>query len=260
MDSSKPYPQVQITGSEVREIQSSITGDTYSIYVSVPRGYEDTSKTYPTLYIMDADGAFGTYTEISRLLALNNEIPEMIIVGIAYDVSFTEYLYNRQRDYTPTAVDDFPGSGGGMKFLDFIQNELIPLIDKAYRVNKSERAISGFSYGGLFVLYTLFHKPELFNRYHAGSVSFWWDNYVIFEFEQKYFEKSKNLPVRLFLTAGSLEDQDGFVKPLEKFTKIINTRKYSGLEFEHIILDEETHFSNFGSSLTKGLKWLFKNY
>jgi predicted alpha/beta superfamily hydrolase len=254
------YPQVKIAGSEVREFQSAITGETYFIYVGLPRSYSDSARTYPTLYIMDADGAFGTYTEISRLLALNNEVPEMIIVGIAYGVSFNEYFYNRQRDYTPTAVDEFPGSGGGKNFLRFIHKELIPFIDTEYRVKKSERAISGFSCGGLFVLYTLFQKPEIFNRYFAGSSSFCWDNYVIFEYEQKYSEKSTNLPVKLFLTAGSLEDHGGFVQPLKKFTKILNSREYSGLEFKSIILDEETHYSSCGNAITKGLKWLFKNY
>jgi len=140
------YPQVKIAGSEVREFQSAITGETYFIYVGLPRSYSDSARTYPTLYIMDADGAFGTYTEISRLLALNNEVPEMIIVGIAYGVSFNEYFYNRQRDYTPTAVDEFPGSGGGKNFLRFIHKELIPFIDTEYRVKKSERAINIHSF------------------------------------------------------------------------------------------------------------------
>jgi len=68
------------------------------------------------------------------------------------------------------------------------------------------------------------------------------------------------LPVKLFLTAGSLEDHGGFVQPLKKFTKILNSREYSGLEFKSIILDEETHYSSCGNAITKGLKWLFKNY
>lgn len=258
--SIETYPQVKIAGSEVREIQSAITGETYFIYVGLPRSYSDSVQTYPVLYIMDAEGAFGTYTEISRLLSLNNEVPELIIVGIAYGVSFNEYFYYRQRDYTPTAVDEFPGSGGGKNFLSFIHKELIPFIDTEYRVKKSERAISGFSYGGLFVLYALFHEPQIFNRYHAGSSAFWWDNYVTFEYEQKYFEKSSKLPLKLFLTAGSLEDQGGHLKPLKQFTQILNSREYSGLEFKSIILDEETHYSSCGSALTKGLKWLFKNY
>lgn len=259
-NSIEAYPQVRIDGTEIREIKSTITGEKYFIHVGLPRSYSDSVETYPTLYIMDADGAFGTCTEISRLLALNKEVPEMIIVGIAYGVSFKEYLFNRQRDYTPTAVEECAGSGGGEKFLSFINEELISFIEKQYRVKKSERAICGFSYGGLFVLYTLFHKPEIFNGYIAGSPSFYWDNKVIFKYEQKYFERSSNLPVKLFMSAGSLENQEWYVQPLNQFTQILNSREYSGLEFKSIILDDETHYSSFGNAFTKGLKWLFKTY
>jgi predicted alpha/beta superfamily hydrolase len=258
--SIETYPQVKIEGTEVREIQSTITGEKYFIHVGLPRSYSDSVESYPALYIMDADGAFGTCTEISRLLTLNKEVPEMIIVGIAYGVSFKEYLFNRQRDYTPTAVDEYAGSGGGEKFFRFIHEELIPFIDTEYRVKKSERAICGFSYGGLFVLYTLFHKPEMFNRYLAGSPSFYWDNSVTFEYEQKYFERSSNLPVRLFMSVGSLENQEAYIQPLNQFTEILNSRGYSGLQLNSIILDDETHYSSFGNAFTKGLKWLFKTY
>jgi len=258
-NSIETYPQVKITGSEVREFQSTITGENYFIYVGLPRSYSDSVKTYPALYIMDADGSFGTCTEISRLLFLGKEVPEMIIVGVAYGVSLKKYLFNRQRDYTPTAVDEYAGSGGGEKFLNFIQDELIPFVETQYRVKKSDRTICGFSYGALFVLYTLFNKPEMFDGYLAGSPSFYWDNKIIFKYEQKYFEKSSNLPIKLFMSAGSLENQEAFVKPLNRFTQILNSRGYSGLEFKSMILHDETHYSSFGNAFTKGLKWLFRS-
>ena len=59
----KTYPQVKIDGTEVREPQSSVTDEKYYIYVGLPRSYSDSMETYPALYIMDADGAFGTCTE-----------------------------------------------------------------------------------------------------------------------------------------------------------------------------------------------------
>ena len=251
------YPQVEIAGSEVREFQSDITGERYFIQVALPRSYSDSQESYPVLYIMDADGAFGTCTEITRLLALGREVPEMIIVGIAYQASLEEYLLNRRRDYTPTAVERYPGSGGGEKFLGFISDELIPFIGSQYRIKKSESVISGDSYGALFVLYALFHKPEMFSGYIAISPSFFWDNEILFKYEQKYFENSTDLPVKLFMCAGSLENQDRFIEPLGRFTQILNSRGYPGLELKSVILEEETHYSSFGNAFTKGIRWLF---
>jgi len=251
------YPQVKIAGSEVREFQSDITGERYFIQVALPRSYSDSSEVYPVLYIMDADGSFGTCTEITRLLALGEEVPEMIIVGIAYQASLEEYLFNRRRDYTPTAVDRYAGSGGGEKFLKFIQEELIPFIGSQYRVKKSDSVISGTSSGALFVLYALFQKPEMFSGYIAISTSFFWDNEILFKYEQQYSEKNSDLPVKLFMSAGSLENQDGFVEPLGRFTQILNSRGYSGFELKSVILEEETHYSSFGNAFTKGIRWLF---
>lgn len=255
--STATHPQVEIAGSEVIEFNSAITGEKYFIYVGLPRSYNDSDGTYPALFIMDADGSFGTCTEISRLLFLGEEVPEIIIVGIAYGVSLKEYLFNRQRDYTPTAVEERAGSGGGEKFLRFIHDELIPFVETQYRVKKSEKAICGFSYGGLFVLYTLFHNPEMFNGYIAGSPSFYWDNEILFKYEQKYFERSLDLPVKLFMSAGSLENQDGYIKPLNRFTQILNSRGYSGLELKSMVIEDETHYSSFGNAFTKGFKWLY---
>jgi uncharacterized protein len=253
------YPPVEIAGSEVREFHSDITGERYFIHVGLPRSYGNLQETYPVLYIMDADGSFGTHTEITRLLAVGKEVPEMIIVGIAYNVSFKEYLFNRRRDYTPTAVAGYTGSGGGEIFLKFFHDELIPFIETQYRTKKSQRAIIGASYGALFALYALFHKPEMFNGYIAISPSFSWDDEILFEYEQTYFNRSLNLPVKLFMSAGSLENQDSFIEPLNRFTQILNSRGYTGLELKSIILEEETHCSSYGNAFTKGIKWLFKS-
>ena len=61
------------------------------------------------------------------------------------------------------------------------------------------------------------------------------------------------------MSAGSLENQEAYVQPLNQFTQILNGRGYSGLEFKSIILHDETHYSSFGNAFTKGLKWLFRS-
>ncbi|MFC2085554.1 alpha/beta hydrolase, partial [Bacteroidota bacterium] len=236
----KYFPQVTILNTEVVKKNSSYNNEEYQIYIALPYSYYDSSKTYPVLYITDADGAFGSCTEISRLFSLGGEIPEIIIVGIAYGiskgVSFNQYMYNRRRDYTPTTIDDDQSSGGAGKFLRFIQEDIIPYIDKNYHTDQTSRAIAGASHGGLFVLYTLFHEVELFNYYISISPSLWWDNKVMFEFEQKYHEKNTDLPVKLFLSVGALEGSNGYIQPLKILTDIIKNRKYPSLIMNSIIL------------------------
>jgi pimeloyl-ACP methyl ester carboxylesterase len=51
-------------------------------------------------------------------------------------------------------------TGGGGKFLSFLKQELIPLIDQTYRADPNGRVLVGHSYGGLFALYALFERDE----------------------------------------------------------------------------------------------------
>ncbi|KAL4969815.1 alpha/beta hydrolase [Aspergillus stella-maris] len=47
------------------------------------------------------------------------------------------------------------------------------------------RALFGHSYGGLFVLHTLFTRPAAFNVYLAASPSIWWnERFILTEAEQ----------------------------------------------------------------------------
>ena len=52
------------------------------------------------------------------------------------------------------------------------------------RTRPGERTIEGYSIGGLFALYTLFTKPETFNRYIVGSPYLLWNNSSIFSYEE----------------------------------------------------------------------------
>ncbi|MGK0453914.1 MAG: putative alpha/beta superfamily hydrolase [Paraglaciecola sp.] len=87
---------------------------------------------------------------------------------------------NRARDLTPTRVDiDFftgdsiqYANGGGNKFLDFMEEELIPHIEKTHPASVY-RTFVGHSFGGLSVINALINKPHLFNNCVAIDASLW---------------------------------------------------------------------------------------
>jgi predicted alpha/beta superfamily hydrolase len=66
---------------------------------------------------------------------------------------------NRNRDLLPVKDAD--------RFLLFIQEELIPLIESGYQVE--ERILYGHSFAGAFTIYSMIQKPGLFDRYIASS-------------------------------------------------------------------------------------------
>ena len=119
---------VSIANSQQFTIFSKNTQQEFKIYVHLPMSYSTSDATYPVMYGLDADIGFGSAAEMCTLLPVRNEMPEIIVVGIAYGAYPGQEGNNRTRDFTPTAVQDFPSSGGAEIFFQFIRDELIPEI------------------------------------------------------------------------------------------------------------------------------------
>ncbi len=177
-------PPVTIANSEQFTLFSVNTQQEYKIYVHLPTSYSTSDTTYPVMYGLDADIGFGTAAEMSTLLPVRKEMPEIILVGIAYGAYPGQEGNNRMRDYTFTTVPEYPSSSGADKFFRFIRDELIPVIDAKYRTNLNDRTLSGASLGGLFSLYVLFEHPGIFKRYKISSPSIWWDDGTTFKLEK----------------------------------------------------------------------------
>lgn len=206
--------------------------------------------------MLDSNTLFGAAANLALPLIWGNELPELIIVGIGYEIhSYEDWARRRSHDMTPTVVNDVPGSGGAEKFLNFIKAELIPYIDTNYRTNPADRTIIGHSYGGLFVLYTLLHEPDLFHRYCAGSPDPDYDNRVLFEYEKELAESRLALPVKLAVIAGALEED--IVVATEEFCTTLSSRSYEGLELTFTVLDGESHMSVIAPLMVRGWKAIF---
>ena len=64
--------------------------------------------------------------------------------------------------------------GGGWKFLDFIESELIPEIQSKYRTT-SRKLLIGHSLGGLLAINTYMDKNSPFDAFVSLDPSLWWD-------------------------------------------------------------------------------------
>lgn len=84
---------------------------------------------------------------------------------------------DRLRDLFPTANQNPYGpigvGGGGAKFLAFITQELMPLVERKYRTH-DYRIIEGASAAGVFSLYALRSRPDLFDAALTYSSAVWW--------------------------------------------------------------------------------------
>lgn len=171
-DLSKPL----VLGHSI-EIQSQELGEKRKLNIYLPEGYNqaDTIK-YPVIYLLDG-GMDEDFIHVVGLIQFNNfswinRVPKSIVVGIENvdrkrDLTFVSSVESEKKRY--------PEAGQSGNFINFIEKELQPFIDKKYNTSDSKMLI-GQSIGGLFAVEVLLKKPLLFNKYIIVSPSIWWDN------------------------------------------------------------------------------------
>ena len=241
------YPPVSIKNSHSIELKSSINDTLYSIYVLLPDGYhEKTDTTYPVLYTVDAQWDFSLLTGMLGGLAGAHLIPPMILVGITVP-EVGDYAF-RERDYVSTE--------GSAEFLSFLSQDLVPFIEKTYRADSTDRLLIGTSYGGSFVFYTLFHQPDLFHRYLAGSSSLWAGDEMAFSYEERFAKNNTSLDAKLFMAVGEYENPN-MVGTHNRMVEIFEKRQYKGFELSHMTVAEELHNSIKPEAYSRGLRALY---
>jgi uncharacterized protein len=187
----------------IDEMYSTVLAEKRILNIYLPEGYQqnDTLK-YPVTYLLDGS-ADEDFIHIVGLYQFNsfewiNRVPKSIVVGIA--------TVDRKRDFTfPTTIaadkTAYPTTGHSGKFINFLENELQPFIEKKYKTNTS-KTIIGQSLGGLLAAEILFKKPTLFNKYIIISPSLWWDNGSLLNLNAKIFKESFNQKTAVYIGVG----------------------------------------------------------
>ena len=271
--------QFKIKNTEQIEIFSEEKDQKFIINFGLHPNYSQENTKYPVVYVTDAGSNFSGLMSSLPLMQLVNDLPHFILIGIDYkSKKSNDSMSLRNRDLTPTndsiwmsgqkemykIFGDLPEAepGGAKEFLEFIDHKVKPLINDKYHVNSSDQTYCGFSLGGLFGLFTLFTSPKSFNRYVIGSPSIWWDNKHILQIEEEYSKNNKELPAKIFMSAGDLEeegDSDAFrmVTNVKSLSKTLKKRNYEGLTMKTVILEDETHCSAVAATLNRGLRSVF---
>jgi len=263
-----PAAQVSIANSASHTLTAvNVPGQVYQLRVWLPERYSDSATTYPVLYLLDGDYAFAMATDILRYLVAprGGEVPEMILVAIAYDsvkmaseggtpVVSEANPNMRVRDLTPFPAENRPGSGGAENFRRVMRDEIFPFIESTYRVTAANRTLWGHSLGGLFGLYVLFHSPELVQRYIIISPALRYGKRDAFDLEEEFAQTHGELPAKLYLAVAEFEY---YYPPFPKFVETLKNRQYQNLEMQTQVMTGATHFSVVAEGLTRGLKSVF---
>ena len=138
-------------------MKSSILNSERHFAIYLPPDYESSSRDYPVLYLLHGAGddqtgwvQFGEVLRIADKAIKNGKATPMIIVMPDANTG--------QRGY-------YNDISGKWNYEDFFFEELMPYVEKTYRIKKEKRyrAISGLSMGGGGSFMYALHHPELFS-------------------------------------------------------------------------------------------------
>ena len=140
------------------DIASAIMKETRRILVVLPASYSQSApdRRYPVTVVVDGEYLIAPVSVVSDELCRNGQIPESVIVGIE-NIGGTDWLSSNKKrvyDLTPPGLS-VSGSSlneGGERFLDFIEQELLPAVDRQFRT-AAPRAFVGVSSGAVLATY-----------------------------------------------------------------------------------------------------------
>lgn len=247
-------------------LESKVLNQKRELYISLPKSYNDTvyaPKSYPVLYFFDGDSHFENLVAQRNWLTRNlyATMPETILVGIVQK--------DRTNELTPTKIAtpkewkraDFSSSGGNARFMEFIEEEVKPMINKKYRTNGFE-ILSGHSFGGLATMYCFINTPERYDAYVAIDPSMWWDrNLLSHQMKEAWItpeHKGKLLFVAKADDPGSGEEHHQALFALQK--NLNNHKDRVNFEWEFKIYEGEDHGSVVVPAEFDAFRFLFKGY
>lgn len=230
------------------KINSQILNEERTILVRVPANYNRTSEKFPVIYMLDAHPPQNAMMAgIVEQQAWGGTMPEMIIVGIQNT--------NRTRDLTPPNAERQDG-GGGENFLKFLETEVIPLVEKNYRIQPF-RIFAGHSLGGLTAIYAFATKPDLFNAYIAASPALHGDNKFVIKRAEEFFKQNRDFNKTLFISVG---DEPDFMDGYNSFQDLLKKAKPKNLAYEFRQFKDENHASGVLLAYYFGLRKVFENW
>lgn len=236
-----------------RQISSSRIRHPRDVIVWLPPSYyKDHRKRYPVLYmhdgqnLMDPNTAFlGVDWRVDNAAAYlirRKRMKEILIVGI----------YN-----TPDREQEYTGSIAGHNYVDFVIQELKPLIDTTYRTktDAENTGVMGSSMGGLISFLFAWWHPEVFSRAGCMSNSFFWNDYQIFKEVSEYDRPKKR--ARFYLDVGSKEVflKTGYLRMIA----LLRKKGYrKGVDLQHYLVKGASHDEkSWGKRVWRPLTFLF---
>lgn len=258
-----------ITGFE-KTMPSLTLGSQRTVWIHIPNSNAGNTSSviehYPVIYLLDGDANFNSIVGVTEFMSNAGLCPPIIVVGILHPA--------RMRDLTFGTDKETPGTvGNGEKFMRYVETELMPYIESNYPT-ASYKIFFGHSVGGLTVVNTLIHHPDLFNAYVSLDAALWWNDQQIVK-EAKMTLASTNYKGKTLFMAlanrmekgmDTLDVQQDTTEGTElirsnlEFIAAVSKNKPNQLCFKHAFYESDDHSSVRLIGSYDALRFIFDYY
>jgi len=210
------------------------------------------------------------FAEMLESLYMSEKISPLLCVGI---YAGTE----RKMEYGVAARADYLGRGAkaGL-YTSFLLQELLPFIHSNYSINSfKEKAVAGFSLGGLMAIDTAWNHPLVFTKAGVFSGSFWWRS--VSQDDERYNDNEhrimqqeiKNAPykpgLKFFFQCGNKDEtmdrnNNGIIDSIDDTMAVIDELAAKGYDRKKDILylempDGNHDVQTWKQAMPEFLKW-----
>jgi predicted alpha/beta superfamily hydrolase len=238
-----------------------VNGD-LTIQIAFPKGYDDSTTEYQSIYLLDGNYFFNEtcgleyliepeegMAKIVQRLIDQEKIPPSILIGIGY---------------TETQRTSYTGINS-LNFHHFFTEELIPEIESRYKVSKSadDRILFGYSGSAHFstyaLLYETYNANKTFDKFISISGAYDLLTPIIDLEEDLYndFGNDRFTNQSLFIGIGQNDPKTSLVNAHTEFTEKFLGRNHINLRLTNIVFEGKGHYDIPEFAFQEAMIWLF---
>jgi len=228
-------------------IESFSMGSTREIKIRLPKSYQKKEKKkYPLILTLDEDYLFDPLVGNVKYFSHWDDMPESIVVGIKQSKTRKEDC----RYDTNSQIPEYEGK----KFYDFIETELLPHLEKNYRLAKF-KIVMGHDYTSNFINYFMLKRDPAFQAYinlspeYASNMG---------ELIGKYLAASEN-KIWYYLATGS-NDVKSLKENIQNINEAISLVENPNVKYYFNNFEDASHYSLVTAGIPKSLENIFSMY
>ncbi|HBI01620.1 MAG TPA: histidine kinase, partial [Flavobacterium sp.] len=147
----------------VETFSSQKLGGDRDLYITLPPSYEkDKNQKFPLLLVLDGEYLFDPFQGALKFGNYWDDLPEVILVGISQNKQEERYADSEYDEESGLPIET------GANFFDFIGTELMPYLEKTYRIAPF-KIIAGHDTTAGFLNFFLYKDNPVFDAYISLS-------------------------------------------------------------------------------------------